>query len=295
MVTSLHEVMHRYFRDNPESVDQLFRAIGFTSFPDIVGAEDLSGDVTMLTPTPRQADSVLKMRTKADDEFVLIFEAQRRPAEEKRTRWPQYVTSLYDRHKIPIVLVVVCHDTITASWASRPIVISTDFWTSCTVRPLVLGPSNVPLPTGPIAEADLPLAVFGVITHGADSDVTGILDEVATALKKVGGATQEKFSWMIELALTEPSAEQKWSDIMMLDIDRESLREHPRIGGIMDELEAEAKAEGLAEGILTVLDARGIVLTAEQRANVLAVTDQELLLRWLRAAADAPNAARLFR
>lgn len=40
MVSSSHEAMHHYFRDNPESIDQLFRGVGFKSFPDVVATED---------------------------------------------------------------------------------------------------------------------------------------------------------------------------------------------------------------------------------------------------------------
>lgn len=303
--------MHRYFRDSPESIDQLFRGVGFTSFPDIVATEDLSGDVTAINPTERQADSVLRVRTRDGDEFVLIFEAQRREAEEKLTRWPQYITNLYDRHEIPVILVVICHDHVTAEWAERPIIIGTDFWTTCEVYPLVLGPHNVPLPTGPIGEGDLMFAVLGVITHGKDPDVAGILEPLAATLYKTDEATRNKFSLLVQLALVEPIAARTWRNLMgFITIDEETLRENPVLGEVVEGLEAKAEAKGEAKGmvkgmvkgmakgevdaLLTVLDERRIPLAEAQRERILAVHDREMLRRWLRLALHVEDADELF-
>ena len=87
---------------------------------------------------------MLKQRTAAGDEFVLILETLREPIEERRTWWPRYITGLYAHYKVPIILAVFCHDDVTAAWASRPITIGMGFWTSCEVRPIVFGPHNIP-------------------------------------------------------------------------------------------------------------------------------------------------------
>jgi hypothetical protein len=291
--------MHRYFRDNPESIDQLFRGVGHVSFPDVVAAEDLSGDVTAIDPTERQADSVLKVRTKEGDEFVLIFEAQRRKVDEKLTRWPQYITNLYDRHELPVILVVICNDHATAEWADRPILIGKDFWTSCKVYPLVLGPHNVPLLDGPVTEANLALAVLGTITHGKDPDVAGILEPIAATLYKADEATRKKLSLYVQLALVEPIAARTWRNLMaFITVDEETLRESPVLNEVVEGLEAKAEAKGLAEGVagsvLAVLDDRQIELTGAQRERILAVHDLEMLRRWHRAAMHVGSADELF-
>jgi hypothetical protein len=295
--------MHRYFRDIPQSIDQLFRGVGYASFPDVVATEDLSGDVTAIEPVERQADSVLKVRTKEGDEFVLIFEAQRRKVDEKLTRWPQYITNLYDRHEVPVILVVICHDLATAEWADRPILIGKDFWTSCKVYPLVLGPHNVPLHDGPIGEANLALAVLSAITHGKDPDVTGILEPLAATLYKADEATRKKFSLLIQLALVEPIATRTWRNLMgFITVDEETLRENPVYGELLEGVEAraeakgiaEGKAEGVAESVLDLLDDRQISLTEVQRERILAVHDRELLRRWLLAATHVGSADELF-
>ena len=295
--------MHHYFRDNPESIDQLFRAVGFTSFPDVVATEDLSGDVTMLDPVPRQADSVLKARTRAGDEFVVIFEAQQRRRDEKRIRWPQYVTSLHDRHEVPVVLVIVCNDRSTAVWAARPIMIETDFWRTCVVRPLVLGPDEVPVLDGPISEASLMLAVFGVMTHGKDRSILGILEPLAKAVHQTDEEMRTKLALEIQSALIEPVLAQKWKELMLLmTTDEESMRANPVFGEVLRKVEDAAEAKGIAEGeakgeaesVLIVLEDREIEVTEAQRERILAVHDHEMLRRWLRLALRVGAADELF-
>jgi hypothetical protein len=55
--------------------------------------------------------------------------------------------------------------------------------------------------------------------------------------------------------------------------------------------EAKGRAEGRAAAVLTMLDARGLSITAAQRKRVLACTDSAVLDAWIRAAATAPTAA----
>jgi predicted transposase/invertase (TIGR01784 family) len=57
---------------------------------------------------------------------------------------------------------------------------------------------------------------------------------------------------------------------------------------------AEGKAEGKAQAVLTVLEARGLAVTAAQRAKVLECTDLAQLEGWLRKVATAKTTAALF-
>ena len=57
---------------------------------------------------------------------------------------------------------------------------------------------------------------------------------------------------------------------------------------------AEGKAEGKAEAVLSVLEARGLIITAEQRAQIVGCQDIVELDRWLRLAATTSSAADLF-
>jgi len=57
---------------------------------------------------------------------------------------------------------------------------------------------------------------------------------------------------------------------------------------------AEGKAEGKADSVLRVVGARGLGVTDEQRARILACQDPELLDRWLVQAVTASSTAELF-
>src|SRR5512133_330687 len=57
---------------------------------------------------------------------------------------------------------------------------------------------------------------------------------------------------------------------------------------------SEGRAEGKADSVLEVLDARGIVVTQEQRRRILECSDLERLGAWLRRAATVADASGLF-
>jgi hypothetical protein len=53
--------------------------------------------------------------------------------------------------------------------------------------------------------------------------------------------------------------------------------------------ERKVKAEGKAKAVLAVLAGRGLTITAAQRRQVLACTDNAVLNAWLRAAGTTPS------
>lgn len=58
---------------------------------------------------------------------------------------------------------------------------------------------------------------------------------------------------------------------------------------------AEGKAEGEAEAILLVLEARGLEITAQERARIAECTDLAQLKAWVTRAATVPSTSDLFR
>jgi len=75
--------------------------------------------------------------------------------------------------------------------------------------------------------------------------------------------------------------------------------EHRRLEQLFQEnqlkrREAKGKAEGKAESVLHILEARGIAVTPTDRDRILACTDLELLDHWLEKALEALVAAELF-
>ena len=57
---------------------------------------------------------------------------------------------------------------------------------------------------------------------------------------------------------------------------------------------AAGMAAGKAEGVLQVLDARGVAVSAEHKARVLGCADVAILDRWIRKAVTVASAEELF-
>lgn len=76
------------------------------------------------------------------------------------------------------------------------------------------------------------------------------------------------------------------------EVVAEALR--ARGGRVFEQERVEGKAEGRAEGLITVLEARGLDLSTEQKARILACTDFAVLDRWLRRAVSIGTVEELF-
>lgn len=89
--------------------------------------------------------------------YLLVVESQGRPDERKRGSWPYYLSYLYEKYRCEPVLIVTTQSRTTAKWASQPIELGFPGWESLIVRPLVLGPDNVPvIADAREAERDVP-------------------------------------------------------------------------------------------------------------------------------------------
>jgi hypothetical protein len=291
----MHEAMHRIFREHPEGVGATFRTLGF-DFPDTVATSVLHTDLTEIAPIERRADTVLRIDTKDGKSVVVVIEAQRRPDLRKLQSWPYYIAYLHEYHSLPVILMVLCQDRSTSMWAQEPICVGTDFWASMTVRPLVLGPHNVPYPSGRVDMEDIPLAALAAVIHGQEPGIDGILDALATALKGTDDATYADVSTLVLLGLARLPAEKIWRKKMAFTLEK--LRKSPELRELLDEGDALAEAKGHAKGraadILRILDKRGVSLTGVERGRISGCTDLVLLDRWFEVVLDVETAEQLF-
>jgi hypothetical protein len=303
--------MHRIFRDHPEVIDQTFRVLDFT-FPETKATSVISTDVTEIRPIERRVDTVMKVEAKDERSFILVFEAQRKVDADKLASWPYYLAYLHDKHRLPVLLIVVCQDHATAKWASAPIMMSVEDWPSMRVQPLVVGPHNIPAPQGPIDQAGILLGVLAAIAHAREPGIDGILKLMATALKGTDASTRSDLGMFIQLGVQGLPAEQTWRGLMMWDIEtlrtsevfREILDEHDEqvAAASRAQGEAEGRAQGEAEGaakakaenILSLLAGRDIQLTDAERNRVETCRDLGTLDRWFDAAISAASADDLF-
>lgn len=312
MVGSTHEAMHRLFQHDPGVFARAFRALELP-FDDPAEVAVLTNDLTEIRPLERRVDTLLQITTVSGDPFLLLVEAQGRQDPDKPSAWAYYLTYLHAKYRLGVVLLVVCQDVKTADWASRPIVLGLPQWASITVRPLVLGPHNVPVVTDPdVAATDIPLATLSAITHAKNPRIGAILKTLADALHELDNEEDlHVFAELTELGLGNTRAAKTWSKLMILDLSfyrsktsqrlraegRAEGRVEGRVEGRMEgrfEGRVEGRLEEVIEKTLRLLDARGIAVSAADAEHVRSCTDPGVLDRWFDRAITASDIEEVF-
>lgn len=289
--------MHHIFRDEPGLFSRVLLKAGI-AFPEPTAIQPLDTDLTEIRPLARRVDTVFRVDTAEDGGFLLAVEAQGKADAGKASSWTYYLAHLYAKYQLPPILLVVCRDKATASWAAEPVRVGLPFHTSMAVFPLVLGPGNVPAVTDPDeATKDLALAVFSALAHAKDPGLPAILDALAAAVANTGGEAAQRWAEFTEVGLGDTPARALWRQLMATYTPR-----FPGSGTLIEETlikgEAEGRAKGLAEGraadILRILDRRGIEVSEAARERVTSCTDLEVLGAWLDRSLTASKAEELF-
>ncbi len=302
MVTSRHEASHRIFQGRPELITPVFGVLG-VRIPHNPVVEVLPTDVTEMHPVERRVDTVLRLQPDDGTQgLILAIEAQGRRDEKKPSSWGYYLSYLSAKYDCPTLLLVVCQDKTTAEWAAGPFHHGWGGWTALTVRPLALGPGNIPLITDSDQAAEhLAFAAFSAITHGRHPNSADILEALAKALATADQESRDYYSEMLEIGLGENTpAQDLWSKLMKNGSyfpGRGTLAERKFLEGKSEgtiEGKAEGKIEGVAESVLLVLESRGIDIPDETRDRILHHPDREDLMRWLTRSLTVTTAEELF-
>lgn len=283
--------MHRIFEKDPGVFARTFRALDLP-FPDPVQVSLMPTDLTEIRPLERRVDTLLKIDTLSDDSYLLAVEAQGRKDTGKPASWAYYAAHLHAKYRLPSVLLITCQDKGTATWAAGPFTFGPTYWPTFTVRPLVLGPHNVPPITDPVAAAkDIPLATLSAITHGKDTNAGAILKALAAALKTIDTETAEIFAELTELGLGAAPAAKLWRHLMTVDLAFFRSETSQR-------LRAEGREEGLVQGraedILRILERRGVKTPDTVREQVSTCADLDALDTWFDRALTVTTAEDLF-
>ncbi|WP_327259168.1 MULTISPECIES: hypothetical protein [unclassified Streptomyces] len=287
MVSSPHEAMHRIFQEYPGLFSRVSEVLG-VDIPPPSSATALPTDLTETRPLERRVDTLLRIDTEHDGPFLLAIEAQGKKDPAKTASWPYYVAYLNNRYRLPILLLVVCQDRATAEWAARPISIGLRQWQTLALNPLVAGPHNMPVITD-MAEArkDLALATLATITHADNPDVGAILKTLSAALRDTPETIADPIVELIAQGLGNRPAAQQWRNLVAVDL---SFYKSP----LSEEIRDEGRAQGRAEGLLLILDVRGIAITDETREKITGCDDPQLLHQWLNRATTAASAEEIF-
>ncbi|QNP64748.1 hypothetical protein [Streptomyces genisteinicus] len=296
MVSSSHEAMHRIFQEYPGLLSGISEVLG-VPLPSPFSVTVMPTDLTENRPVERRVDTLLRLDTEGDDgPLLLAVEAQSRKDPAKPSGWAYYVAYVLNKYGRPPLLLVVCQDRSTAEWAERPVDFAAAGWPSLTVRPLVVGPHNMPvITTTAEARKDLPLATFAAITHGASTDAAAILKALTGALRDAPDGIRFPLIEFVSQGLGTLPAALEWRKLVAVDLSfytspiSEEIREEGRARG-----RAEGRAEGEARSVLLVMERRGIDVPDDVRERISTCTDPDTLLEWLGRAVTATSAEEVF-
>jgi hypothetical protein len=291
MVSPSHELMHRIFQKDPSIFTRTFKRLGIP-FPDSIAVSFPPTDLTEIRPLERRLDTLLQFDTADGHSYLLAVEAQGKKDPDKHGSWAYYMSYLYAKYRMPPLLLVVCQDESTSRWAETPFHIGLPHWRTLTVRPLVLGPHNVPMITDPAAAAeDIPLATFAAITHGKSRQPDIMVKALASALEAADDETADIFRELTEIGLGFSPAAQIWKDLM-------AIPTHFFRSESSQKLREEGREEGWRQAeikyILSLLQIRNIAITEADRERVTNCADEDTLDRWFRRAATAERAEDVF-
>lgn len=287
MVSSSHEAMHRIFQEDPGIFARTFDRLGIP-FTDPVAVSLLPTDLTEIKPLERRLDTLLRVDTADGASYLLAVEAQGRKDLQKHSSWAYYVSYLAAKYRMPPLLLIVCQDEKTSRWANKPYHLGAPLWPTLTVRPLVLGPHNMPLITDvAAAAADIPVAVFSAITHSRHPHADMMLRALSDALRKSDLDTADLFKEITELGLVGSPAADLWRKLMTIPTSffRSETAERVR---------DEGRVQSRAEDTIRVLERRGVAVGREVRERILSCGDSDLLRVWFDRALDVERAEDIF-
>ncbi|MQY06056.1 hypothetical protein [Actinomadura macrotermitis] len=278
MVSSPHEALHQLFREDTALFGRALEHLLGLEFPTPRAVRVLNCDLTEVKPLERRADTVLISESDEGD-HIMIVESQGRPDPGKHSSWCYYIAYLHDKYKCPVTLLVTCSDKATADWAGRPIKIGHEKWPAMVVRPIALGPGNVPAVTDPRhASDDVFFAVFSALTHARSAHADAILEALADALNILDTDSAGFLAEFTRAGLGDTAAGELWSLLMSTKI----YPYQTDLGKALNpETYAKGEASGRAEMLLKVLRLRGIEVPQDVADHIMACTDEATIDQWL--------------
>lgn len=266
MVGSSHEALHRIFQKDPAVLTKALQRVLHVPFPEPREIVAMNVDLTEIEPVERRVDTLMRAETD-EGTYLLRTGADRGHAEQ------------YDRQ------VGLSADPVRLPG-----------WHSMTVRPLVLGPDNVPVITDEHwGEQDPSLAVFSAMTHGRGPQTPAILESLVAILKTVDPDTASVYAQFVDSCLTDSQAKQMWRDLMKTV---QYFWRHPLAEQVREEGRVEGREEGRIETsramLLRLLEWRHIPVPTTVRARIESCTDLSRLETWAERAVHAADAEELF-
>jgi hypothetical protein len=285
-----HEALLLLFRNRPELAPELLRDALHVPLPLYSNVRLESADLTDVSPAEYRADLVVLL-VDATPVLGIVVEVQLQRDDRKRFTWPVYVAGLRARLECPACVLVVTPSDAVADWCRTPI----DLGPGAALSPLVIGPASVPVvDDAAVAQRDPELAVLSVLAHGHEPHAEAIGLVAILAAQHLSDERQVLYSDLVYAALSQ-AAQTALEGLMAsgtYEFQSEFAKKHQAKGRA--EGVAEGEAKGRAEALLDVLEARGLPVSDEARARILACTDAAQLAAWVRSAVTVASVDELF-
>lgn len=297
MPSPWHDAVTQLFHDDPRLAQTVLRECAGIDLPTGLPARLESPTFNDRPSSDFQADTVVVDGPSRDPVHGTIVEAQQTRDEAKRRQLPRYAAALWLLIRRPVDVLVVCPDQVTADWYAQPIEATLPGYT---LYPRAVGPEQVPPIIDPLEIAANPgLGALSVAMHGGTHGVAEAFVTGLSLLTPEAGPTYYENAYSMPSTAIRHILEELVSTTAW-PVHSPFAREHFGRGkaeGIAEgkaEGIAEGKAEGEAEAILLVLQARGLEVTAEDRARIASCTDLAQLTTWVTRAATVQGTGELF-
>lgn len=277
-----HEMLVDLFKSRPSLAAEILVEVLGVPIPDYTEARITSADLTEIQPAEYRADIVVLLLQEGAPVRVVIVEVQLAADPRKRFSWPAYAMVSRAAHGCPVALLVVAPDPAVAGWCAEPIETGIPGFV---LRPPVLRNTAVPVVTEPEEAARrLELGLLSAMAHGKTEQGATIAEAVLSAIQDLDKDRANLYYDLVYNSLNEAAR---------LTLEK-TMKGYQYQSEFAKRYVAEGRAEGEAQALLTVLEARGLAVPDTVRERILAQKDPERLKRWLKKAAVASSVVAIF-
>jgi hypothetical protein len=121
MLSMRHECLVDLFKNRPSLAAEILVEVLRIALPAYSEARVVSIDLTETQPAEYRADIVVLLLNDGKPVRVIIVEVQLKKDDDKRYKWPAYLTVSRDQHRCQADLLVVAPDPVVAAWCAEPI------------------------------------------------------------------------------------------------------------------------------------------------------------------------------
>ena len=283
-----HEALVHLVRAAPELVLRLLGSELASELPLHAPPRVTAAEFTDLNFAEHRADAVLVLGDPEHPTLVLVVEVQSEIDARKRWTWPLYVAGLRARWRCPVLLVIIAPNAVVARWCAEPIDLG---HARCLLRPVVLGPDQIPVITDPAEALRAPeLAVLSVAAHGHEPGAEHIALAALIAARDLDSDRHLLYPDFI-FALLGQVARDALEQLMRIpnyEYQSDFARKYYFEG------KAEGKVEGEARLLLKLLRLRGFVVPEELERRISGCGDSERLELWAGRLLSAPSLGEVF-